>query len=202
MNMIIGLGTGRCGSVSLSLLLSQQQSCYISHENNRARLLPWVIDSKRFEKYYHDICNRDPQNNWHGDVAYYNLPYVRLYLERNPETKFIVLRREKEQVVNSFCIKTEAKEKKWNHWQHIEQLPLNKKWFETMPTYPNQLTKKEALNLYYDEYYKLCDMVIPERNRYDITTSDLNVRQECIKMLKFCGFDKPKWSKRHANSNK
>lgn len=196
MNVIIGLGTGRCGTVSLSQLLSKQTSCRVTHENQAKQLLPWIVNQQQFNKYCKSILSQSNEYDVIGDVSFYNLPYVNLYLERFPGVKFIVLKRPKEQVVNSYMIKT----KKWNNWQKHSN--AKNRWFKTFPKYSEDLTKEQALGMYYDDYYKLCDDIIPPESRYDISTASLNNRSACIEMLKFCGFTDPVWSRRHANSNK
>jgi hypothetical protein len=45
-NTIIGLGTGRCGSMSLTNLLSFQGNCLVSHEIGGRPWLPWKRDTK------------------------------------------------------------------------------------------------------------------------------------------------------------
>ena len=41
--IIFGLGTGRCGTVSLSHLLNEQSNAYFTHE--RPFLMPWVFEN-------------------------------------------------------------------------------------------------------------------------------------------------------------
>jgi len=46
--LIIGLGTGRCGTMSLSKLLSMQENTIVSHETGTP--LPWDFDLASLQK--------------------------------------------------------------------------------------------------------------------------------------------------------
>lgn len=178
MNVIIGLGTGRCGTVSLSRLLNLQEKSKFSHELQR---LPWVIDKERFNKLYQRINLKE--FNFVGDVSFYNLPYINLFLKKNKNTKFILLKRDREEVVRSFLKKTKTS----NHFQkgavtkHI--------WDECFPRFEAK-DKAEAIEKYYDHYYDL-SKEIPNDNIFKINTLELNNKNKCMEMLNFCGFTNP-----------
>ena len=93
-NLIFGLGTGRCGTVSLSKLLNAQQDSFFTHENGDGNLLPWRTDEEKINKYIQNILNRKRQ--FAGDVSFYLLPYVDLILKKYPSTRFVIMKRVKE----------------------------------------------------------------------------------------------------------
>ena len=94
----MGLGSGRCGTLSLSTLLDAQYQVNVTHE--RGFRLPWnPVD------YYLtltlDSLFKQYMGAWVGDVAYWYLPYVERILQLYPDTKFVCLRRDREETIAS-----------------------------------------------------------------------------------------------------
>ena len=148
--IIIGCGTGRCGTVTLSILLDSQEGFRIGHESIR---MPWDFDgqyaqtSLEFFKSLEATC---------GDVASWYLPYVKYYLQHEDRVKIICLKRDREEVVRSFLTKTGWK--RANHWTSHNSI-----YYREQPTVPQafdmhfpkyDLPSSLALVKYWDEYYK------------------------------------------------
>ena len=89
--LIFGLGTGRCGTVSLSELLNIQAGFAVTHESEP--LLPWEFDKKAIEKKLEQLLQYEGAVV--GDVAFYYLPYVEYILSGYANAKFICLKRDK-----------------------------------------------------------------------------------------------------------
>lgn len=193
-NMIIGLGTGRCGSMSLANLLSFQSNCLVSHEMGGRPWLPWKKDKDSFDNYYRLISSRKQQ--FTGDVSFYNLPYAVDYLSKNEKTVFVILQRDKQDTINSYLKKTEGR----NHWiVHNGSKWRLDSWDKCYPKF--DVTEKEAaLSAYYDHYYDLCEQ-LPQEKCFWMKTSQLNNKQNCIDMLRFCGFESPSFIKLKRNSS-
>lgn len=184
-NIIIGLGTGRCGTTSLSRLLNIQKKSHFTHEHAFEKM-PWKIDEKRFKNLYSKFLNTD--YDFLGDVSFYNLPYVDLFLKQDPNTKFILLKRNREAVVKSFLKKTRG----MNHWNEPylwDPGTRESPWDKSFPKFTTR-TKAEAIGQYWDYYYELCEKIDKDKV-YQINLRDLNNEKECIKMLNFCGFEEP-----------
>jgi len=190
--MIVGLGTGRCGSMSLANLLSFQGNCLVSHEMGGRPWLPWEKDKDSFDNYYHLITSRKQQ--FTGDVSFYNLPYAADYLDKNEKTVFVILRRDKQETIKSYLKKTESR----NHWiTHDGSKWRLDSWDKCYPKF--DVTEKEAaLSAYYDHYYDLCNQ-LPQEKCFWMKTSELNNEQKCLDMLKFCGLDEIKFFNVHNN---
>jgi hypothetical protein len=192
--MIIGLGTGRCGSMSLSNLLSFQEDCLVSHEIGGRPWLPWKRDTKLFENYYNLIHSRNYEII--GDVSFYNLPYASDYLNKSQKTVFVILQRDKQDTINSYLKKTEGR----NHWiVHNGSKWRLDSWDKCYPKF-DVTEKEEALSDYYDHYYESCRM-LPQEKCFWMKTQDLNNEQKCIEMLNFCGFESPSFIKLKRNSS-
>ena len=88
--LVIGLGTGRCGTRSLTSLF-QEWGIPSSHEKYR---LYWEPNKKQLSEALGQMVS---------DVGFYWLNYVDLVIEQCPDAKFICLKRNKERMVASFA---------------------------------------------------------------------------------------------------
>lgn len=175
--IIIGLGTGRCGTVSLSTLLNKQEGVVVTHERVR---LPWVVNKKRFSAFFDNLLkNPSPVV---GDVSFYLLPYVDIILNGFDDVKFICLQRDKESTIKSYLGKVEPPR---NNWQDIGVKDI---WDECFPTYDKGLTKAQSIGKYWDDYYdasKEWQSKIPDKFKL-FNTNDLNTDEGVSSILNFC----------------
>lgn len=185
--IVIGLGTGRCGTVSLAKLLSLQIDTNATHENI---LLPWKQDIKKFDVAWRALRNRGFFYQYTCDVAFYWLPYVEMMLKKRPDAKFVCLKRCKSLVVESYDQKTLGR----NHWSLVPNPDSEREdpvWGPCFPKY--DLNKREGIARYWDDYYAQADRLAakyPENFRI-FPTEALNDRREVFHILRFCGFKQP-----------
>lgn len=188
--IIIGLGTGRCGTVSLKHLLAMQPHTQATHET---MLLPHKYNEHKYVQYTKKLYNR--KSRIAADVALWNLPYVTTILAEYPSTKFICLKRDKEETVQSFMRKTRDLR---NHWTRFDsEYWDDDKWSrERRCPYKNcyprfNADKEEALGLYWDYYYIISEMYEKafSDNFKIFPLEDLNTRDGCEKILTFAGYD-------------
>lgn len=146
--LVIGLGTGRCGTDSLARFLNFQEGAGVSHERFRYKLA-WCKAEKRIDEFLQWVRLQTDQRLV-GDVASAYLPYVEYILAAYPKVKFICLQRERTATIESFMKKNSAT----NHWMDHDgnQWQVNK-WDACFPKY-SAASKAEAIGLYWDEYYK------------------------------------------------
>ena len=181
--LIIGLGSGRCGTVSLSVLLNQSPEANITHEARP--LTPWNVDTGHITDKLGQMMTRSSAIV--GDVAYSYLPYVDQLATRVPEALFVCLRRDRfEDVVESLLRKTE----RTNHWaDHDGSVwETDQHWDPTMPSYP-PMDKRLAVERYVTEYYQMAEELEsrnPDRFRI-FATSSLNSPLGVRAILAFCG---------------
>lgn len=93
----IGCGTGRCGTVALSKIVGVCDKIRCTHE--LAPLLPWEFDIHAYKKKF---VNLNSCKGGSGDVAYGYLPYLETFIRDIPEVKIIILKRDRQEVVDSF----------------------------------------------------------------------------------------------------
>lgn len=116
--LIIGCGTGRCGTLSLSKLLNLQPDTDITHERFHigARFRPddeftyqlsYECNPHKLEHALKRLFERE--TSIVGDVAFYWINYIGVLLALKPSTKFICLKRNKHDVVESFWMRDDGK---------------------------------------------------------------------------------------------
>jgi hypothetical protein len=138
---LFGLGTGRCGTVSLAKLLNAQKDSMVTHEGKP--WLPWVAEKRIIRQKFRILDERDA--NIVGDVALFNLQSVKILLEELiPGAKFVVLRRNKKDTLDSF-------KRKWGP-KYNRIAYKRTEWDYVFPNW--QMTMPSAVNRYYDEYYR------------------------------------------------
>lgn len=190
--IIIGLGSGRCGTVSLAHLLNLQQHCHASHECVGPGDWYGAFDPLK------DVVTKHTDGNLFScDVSLYNLPHVDNYIKAFPNVKFIILRRNISDTVESFMSKTVGR----NHWQAhngIEYKPCD--WDTAFPKFPAE-NKECAIGKYWHMYYSACAKIDPSRCFW-FETDKLNNKDACIEMLEWCGFSNPKYKLIHLNERK
>ena len=101
-SIILGIGTGRCGTASLAKVLNQQTDAVCSFDE--PPLLPWKhtdgarIIRERFARFrLHGKARRL------GDCGSFYLPYLEDAIAAEPDIRVVCLRRPREEVVGSFC---------------------------------------------------------------------------------------------------
>lgn len=148
--ILIGLGTGRCGTQSLAHMLDQHPQITMGHE--RGIKLPWEPNEGMFRTQIEMLLNRmEPQHTVVGDVASYWLPYVPLLGEfavanhRRYQLRLIGIERPADEVVRSFCAKVGTA----NHWTSGQDDPKHP-FSQCFPKY--SLPREEAIARYCEEY--------------------------------------------------
>ena len=179
--IFIGMGSGRCGTLSLAMLLDLQKNSTVSHEVHP--LMPYYENKLAFKAKIDILLNRKAPNV--GDVASSYLGYVPLFIKTFPDIKMVCLKREKDSCVASFMRKTKGR----NNFQYGKE---PRTLFEiTSPDYPSFYTKEEATELYYDDYYKLAkDLETAYPDNFKIFDMEyLNTFEGVNKILEFYDID-------------
>ena len=186
--ILIGIGTGRSGTLAFSKLLDNQPNTKITHEWRRCINLDWNIPSgnpelaeKLAERRLNDYLRRGELIV--GDVALWYLPYVDFFLTSkaysNTDVKIIALKRKREDCIESFYTWFS----KWRHFPWITDesraktaFKDNKNYDQCYPKYQvdenslfstktnkiplNQVTIRDGAAVYYDDYYEQVDKLI------------------------------------------
>lgn len=191
--LVIGLGTGRCGTVSLSLLLNAQRSARVCHEgklDGKHHLIPWRDGEEVLSAWIKRLARESNGASIYGDVGMYFLPYAEHLIREYPHIRFVCMKRDKESTVDSYMVKTRGR----NHWMvHDGSVwDLDPVWDPMFPKYSSD-NKKEALEKYWDDYYqeahRLSDLMPSSFGIFDMDS--LNSEDGRREVLEFVGFEEP-----------
>ena len=87
--LILGMGTGRCGTRSLAELLNQQPETEVTHE--QPPLFPWIPRSDQSIVARLERFERRNSGGFTGDVASFYLPYVDQIVSARPDVRIVCL---------------------------------------------------------------------------------------------------------------
>lgn len=177
--IVIGLGSGRCGTVSLSKLLGSLRGANITHEQRP--LLPWKFDREILKKKIEIFKQREGQIV--GDVAHPYINYVEALMREFYNIKFVVLKRDREQTAQSFIRKTSPGSRPPKPHFASDNTYIFDKCF---PLWPH-LETTEAYRKYWDLYYskiKELETKYPEKIKTFHTTA-LNKRETIDQIYDF-----------------
>jgi hypothetical protein len=153
-HLIIGFGTGRSGTTSLSAFLNTQDRVCILHEGRRESRIPgkpfaWTGDEANVLQWIEELTTQNTEYDWVGDIGMYYINYVDVILQRFPGTRFICMQRTCNAVVSSYMKWTRHK----NHWMVHDgtQWSPDPKWDKAFPKFP-AASKEEALRMYWTSY--------------------------------------------------
>ena len=189
--LIISIGTGRCGSVSLSKFLSAQESISVLHEGRLdshkiRKLIKWGNDEKNLFEWLEFLLSLD-ENKFVGDTGMYYLPYIEQIIDKYPQVKIIVMERDKGEVVKSYIKKTTGR----NHWFDHDGKEWDKddKWDPCYPKY-DIINKEKALEKYWEDYKSQTDNLIlkfPDKiKKWTIQSlNTLNGKNEILNFLNY-----------------
>lgn len=182
--LVIGLGPGRCGLHSLSLLLQSRRGALARclSTGSDFRLLLWSPTEARsrvIRRRLDDLrqmLRRDASARVVADIHYAWLPYARNVAESVPAARIVAMRRDINAVVDSWFHWTEAGSARSlpgcagfvpvhtnakHHWQWHDQTSFDfDEWDLTLPKFDDAKDKRAAIETYVRHYYDECDRLV------------------------------------------
>lgn len=192
MNRVIGMGTGRCGTVTFTKLINMQDSFRATHETFHG------VASWRFSDLYFDKLENYIVKGF-SDVSLYNLPYVDNLIKFFPTLKFVCLKRDKDETVQSYINKTSENSKgnARNHWTNRASIHwegydwrIDPVWDKCYPKF--SLPKIDAIRSYWDLYYEKSEFLEKKYpNSFKVFDMNyvLNQREGQSELLSFMGIN-------------
>lgn len=183
--LIIGIGTGRCGTHSLAKILDSQKDAGITHELGDQPYLKWKNDPKISNVILH-FRKEGTTKKFFGDVSFYYLNYLEEILREFPDAKIVSIKRDPDSTVASYMKWTEGR----NHWKEHTGIRWRKcVWDDCYPKY--ELDKKESIQQYWKDYYLKVDELSKKypSNFFHLNMEDLNSEKRVEDLLDFCGFE-------------
>ena len=179
MRLIIGLGSGRCGTTSLSVLLNAQPNTSSTHE---FCFLPWEFNQPYWDRVVGKLTSGKPpyDRGVVADCGYYWMNHVDKVVERFPDVKFLYLWRDRKEVIESM----------WEFTRGLNTYPDN-------PLNPYKIynaNRKNAIGLMWDDYKKMAEgykKKYPDQFYVIGMDSALNDGDSQRKMLEFAGYEQP-----------
>lgn len=188
--LVVGLGTGRCGTHSLVELLNRQPESAVTHEE--FPLLPW-----RRVPGYPGIAERlrrirrSRTGRLVGDVASFYLPYAEEAIALDPSIRMICLERPREEVVASFSAWLDAVHPlPTDHWSRVPGPGWHHElfWTRIFPQY-DAADRAAGIGLYWDEYHRTAAALAQRfpRQFQVFPTESLNTESGQSALLTFAG---------------
>lgn len=195
--LVIGLGSGKCGSTSLARLLDLQKDSEFTHEEFGISL-PYDVHPKKLEKALEIIYSREPTII--GDVAFYWRHHVPYILRRIPSAKFICMKRDRELTTQSFWSRSDGSPM-GNTPKTFRGVEMNIKgavlagqfiplWGKNL--HPNMEQLKQGTRKSWDYYYEHADRLEREfpGNFRVFPVEALNSEETVREILDFAGIPK------------
>lgn len=167
--IILGAGSGRCGTASLAMLFHNCQNSLVGHE-----IIPhlhWDIDDNNWG-YFQRRLNWFNKHNTivTGDVFSVYLPYLEKLADSDLDFNWygVILKRDKKETVESFVDITGTR----NNWQ--KNKVHNPMYVNSFPKYETTIVgtsndeKAKALGMYWEEYYDRAEKLADKSDRVKI----------------------------------
>ncbi len=190
--LLLIVGAGRCGLLSLVHVLNRQPGAKVSFEE--PPFLPWKCDDRvRLVRERFARWRRTRGEGVLGDAASFYLPYLQEALAADPDLRVVGLKRPREQVAASFKrFLDDANAFPTNHWAEAPALgwlhdPLRTRCF---PQY-DVADREAGLRRYWDDYYRtLAELTERRPNQIHVFDMEeaLNTEAGQRAVLDFAGF--------------
>lgn len=187
--LIIGVGTGRCGTKSLTRLLSLQPGTEPSHERYEWRV-QWNGPRNLWPLRLWEDTRNSP-SSVQADVAFYWTPHVSDFLQwadgQGRAVRVVALKRDRADTIDSYM--------RWkqdpDHWRwHGRREHSPDQWDQCYPPLRGQPSKPAAIGAFWDLVYEHLESFEDERVRV-FETGDLNTEDGVERILAHCGYDSP-----------
>lgn len=184
MRYIIGMGTGRCGSLSLAQFLNAQKNCTFSHEKMDVSFWPVFNPYPRAMKILKGYGGK-----WKGDISPGWSAWAHKVLDKYPKSKVIWLYRDCQEVAESFYVQKKAKKGWLAEFESDEN-----KFRGVYPVWEYEFSR-EAIQRAVDRCFWLCKAIAAfyQDRVYVYNTVDLNSEIEQTKLLDWLGFPEKDW---------
>jgi len=180
----IGAGSGRCGTQSLAKLVNDCNYVHMTHELDprlplKFNLEVYQIHLKRFLSQYNT-----------GNSALHYLHYLERFIKDIGWVKIVVLKRDKQETINSFIKKTDHGNR---YYERVEE-------FGQFVSVNNKMDKKKMFGIYYDAYYREVNRLLKKYPKHIklFPMDALNNKQNDI----FKWYEIPKKDRRYKDNPK
>ncbi|MBI1246209.1 hypothetical protein GC197_00005 [bacterium] len=159
-NLVLGIGTGRCGSTTLAAIFSELDDCISTHENPPA--IFWEPRKEQVEFHFRRIEMLRSRYQVVFDGSHWWLNVLDQVFQHYPTAKAVGLYRSTDSCVKSFMRIKRKGPNSINHWMEPGcPLWVANPWDPMYPSYPipsedevgpNRTWKEEMIRRYVDQY--------------------------------------------------
>lgn len=177
---VLGIGSGRSGTLSLSQILNNN-GFNSRHEFNRPRIL------QNFNRDYAEAHFFYMTERFNAEVSLFAVNYVDFVKEHYPDCKIVVIKRDKNEVIDSFVNLLKIRFKS-DDLKAIYRLCEKGYAVKFDRTKDNLI---DAISSYYDQVYETCDSYVEKYpgSVYKINLMDLNDDEKLDELFDFLGVD-------------
>lgn len=188
--IILGIGTGRSGSTSLSYLLATQPNTYFSHEH--VPFIPWYGGERQLNFHMQRMELLAKSCGAVADVSHWWLPKLEEVIQRFPEVRVVIMQRKRQDTIDSFLkIKGYTSGGSiMNHWMvHDGKRYRHDRWDICYPKFEAE-DLPQALGMYWDDYYGRAQAFQARfpNNLKIFDTDSLSSSSGQLEILQFCGY--------------
>jgi hypothetical protein len=188
--LIIGVGTGRCGTKSLVRLLGQQPATHATHERFQDRVR-WNGPSGLWPlRLWQDTARREGPPI-RAEVALHWTPHVETLLKWADQSgrvlRVVGLKRDREETIESY-LRWKPDADHWSYHAHRSQSADD--WDHCYPPEMEAESKREAIGLFWDRVYGILESIEDERVKV-FQTEELNTEDGVRSILWHCGYEDP-----------
>jgi hypothetical protein len=135
----------------------------------------------------HIVVNKPSINLW-ADVGFYYLPHVERIWETLPDVRFVCLKRDREETIQSFESYLRDDQCHWRKRRAPQWQPSV--WDACFPNI-DAGSRPEAIGIYWDEYYAAAESLERDDRFQIFPTQCLNTREGVKSILEFIGVQEP-----------
>jgi len=190
--LVLGVGTGRCGTKSLTRLLEHQDDTYATHERYGPRVR-WDCPPNLWPKRLWV----DTMRNDHSIVASVDFKWtnhIEHFLEWGEklgrEVRVVGLKRDRQEVIDSYD-KWKPNSDHWSFHGYRETKP--DEWDHCYPQFCTE-SKRKGIRKFWDYTYNIIDRCAEEYEEVEVFDAFecFNTEDGVRSILDHCGYDDPK----------
>ena len=214
-NLILGIGTGRCGMYSLAHLLSMQNDSNITWHFGNMPIIDWYYNDENFNHICYMLENRE--GKYIGDVSHFLLNYIDSLLNKYGDiVKIIHIKRQFSETCLSFknFIYKMSEGYNLNLWNSLNfkntfyDLLTNSNalyfWnlYHTFPNFDETDDINESIRFYWDYYDRMVGRIkeLHPEFVYEYDFQSLNDVYLSKKLLSWLGYETPLYSNIHRDN--
>jgi len=193
--VLLGLGTGRSGSTSLTALFATVDDSCCTHEN--PPLIYWVPEKEQVQFHMKRFALLADYFSFVSDVSHWWLNALDSFFENFPDSKVVGVYRDIDTCTKSFMRIKRYGRQSWNHWVPFGTgVWSSHSWDPTYPTYPiagrplnPDRTKYELIARYVRAYNERLARLASERPNQVllIKTEQLSEPHTQMELFNFAG---------------